>query len=257
MGLKPHTEINRTKLTPVFQFMRNEMQQYNLNLTLSSAYITSDIENCLRLRGDVHTAFDRGDFVFVPKCGSSYVNMLKRTVEYGRLYHNRATQDIRVTSEFLYARFAWAVLPMASVFASKEGVRVQNYDSASNSWQPALAQPAPNKRRRGNGTQGSSAGVASVPASAPDGHLVAVRSGGFRPPPPSEVFEKMIAAFPQRSWERLTWHPETPHMNALREEYLCAHEPLHAAEVKRQNSVLEADIMLWESSSDSGTDGTV
>lgn len=86
--------------------MRNEMQQYNLNLTLSSPYITPDIENCLRLHGDVHTALDRGDFVFVPKCGSSYVNTLKRTSEYGRLYHNRATQDIRVTCAFLYARFA-------------------------------------------------------------------------------------------------------------------------------------------------------
>lgn len=242
--------------------MRNEMQQYNLNLTLSSAYITSDIENCLRLRGDVHTSLDRGDFVIVPKCGSSYVNMLKRTVEYGRLYHNRATQDIHVTCEFLYARFAWAVLPMASVFASREGVHVQNYDSASNSWQPALAQQAPNKRRRGNGTQGPATSVSSVevPAPALDGNrtnTVGLRSGGFRPPPPSEVFEKMVTAFPQRSWEHLKWHPETPRMNVLREDYLCAHEPLHAAEVKRQNSVLGSDVMLWESSSDSGTDGTM
>lgn len=149
---------------------------------------------------------------------------------------------------------------MASVFASKDGVRVPYFDKITNSWQPPLAQQVPNRRRRGNGTEGSPAVIPSVTDPAPDGqhtNLVTLRSTWFRPPSSREAFEKMITAFPQRSWERLTWHPETPHMNVLREKYLCAHEPLHAAEVKRQNSGLEADVMLWESSSDSGTDGTL
>lgn len=252
------------------QFIRNEMHQYNLNLSLTSSYLTSDVENCLRLRGDVHTALDRGDFVIVPKCGSSYVHMLKRTVEYGRLYHNRATQDIHVTCEFLYARFAWAIIPMASVFASKEGVLIQNYDSASNSWKTGVVTPplqqVPNKRRRGiESTGGSAAAVTVLPSSAADGgttgvvlaHQVPSEAVGFRPPSPAEVFEKMVAAYPQRAWERSTWHPETPRMIALREEYLCAHEPLHAAEVNRQNSILDAGGTVSDCSSESGTEKTL
>lgn len=117
------------------QFSRNEMEVYNRNRHLPSHLITSDIQNCLRLRSDIHGQLDAGAFVFVPKCATSRIHFLKETREYGVLLHNRETEQFRVSPEFVYARFAWTILPLAQAFATKPGVKVSVWSAEKNHWE--------------------------------------------------------------------------------------------------------------------------
>lgn len=111
------------------------MFYYNRNNTLSSRDITSDIQNCLRLRSDIHSMLDTGAFVFVPKSGTSSVHFIMQSRDYGRLFHNRQTEQMHVAPEFLYARFAWAVLQLAQNFASQKGVKVRVWSAIMSDWQ--------------------------------------------------------------------------------------------------------------------------
>lgn len=123
------------------QFTRNEMEIYNLNAGLPSELLTSDVNNCLRLRNDIHSQLDSGNFVFVPKCGTSCIHFLTPTQEYGRLLHNRKTEEFYVAPEFVYARFAWAVLPLAQAFAAKVGVKLRVWDVINHTWKETLRGP--------------------------------------------------------------------------------------------------------------------
>lgn len=125
------------------------MYQYNTNSSLPTTHITLDVENCIRLRGDIRTAFNRGDFTILPKCGSYYIHFLRRTRDYGDLYHNRKSYDIKVGPEFLFAHFAWTILPMASTFASRAGTHILVRSSSEDTWREAVVSATnPTKRRR-------------------------------------------------------------------------------------------------------------
>lgn len=124
------------------------MYQYNTNSSLPTTQITLDVENCIRLRGDIRTAFNRGDFTILPKCGSYYIHFLRRTGDYGDLYHNRKSYDIKVGPEFLFAHFAWTILPMASTFASRAGTHILVYSSSEDTWKETVVSTTNSKRRR-------------------------------------------------------------------------------------------------------------
>lgn len=162
------------------QFTRNEMEIYNLNAGLPSHLLTSDIQNCLRLRSDIHSQLDAGNFVFVPKCGTSCIHFLTPTHEYGRLLHNRKTEEFDVAPEFVYARFAWAVLPLAQAFAAKIGVKLRVWSTAQHTWEEILRGPMmphdsmlppdiiPQKRSRTEGSvSGAVSGSSRVPTPPP------------------------------------------------------------------------------------------
>lgn len=128
------------------------MEVYNLNASLPKHLLTSDIENCICLRTDIHSLWDSAAFVFVPKCASSRMHFLTVTRQYGPLLHNRQTEEFRVSNEFLYARFAWAVLPVAQTFAAKVGVKVSVWNGDQNVWVDRVNEPdvprSPRKRQR-------------------------------------------------------------------------------------------------------------
>lgn len=69
------------------------------------------------IREDLHTAFDRREFVFVPKAAANeapvfVTHLLTDSPELGLLYHNTKLHPIdRVAPEFLFARFAWSIFP--------------------------------------------------------------------------------------------------------------------------------------------------
>lgn len=124
------------------------MYQYNTNSSLPTTHITLDVENCIRLRGDIRTAFNRGDFTILPKCGSYYIHFLRRTGDYGNLYHNRKSYDIKVGPEFLFAHFAWTILPMASTFARRAGTHILVRSSSEDTWKETVVSTTHSIKRR-------------------------------------------------------------------------------------------------------------
>jgi hypothetical protein len=97
-------------------FRQNGMSMYG-----DDSLDTEDSANLIRLRGDIHTCFDRRFFTLVPKprfatspeTGYQYVIhvLAERATEFAAEFHNRAVRYLESTQpEYLFARFAWAVL---------------------------------------------------------------------------------------------------------------------------------------------------
>lgn len=88
---------------------------------LLARYPTPDIGNGIRL----HLLFDSRAFIIIPKASTWRVHFLNITTDYGRLFHNRKTLTITLPREFMFARFAWAVIPFAKGFATRLGFKVK------------------------------------------------------------------------------------------------------------------------------------
>lgn len=126
------------------QFTRNKMDVYNRNPQLKDPLITSDTRNCLRLRIDIRSQFDSGAVTFVPKCGTSRAHFFTETKQYGPLLHNRETEEFWVAAQFVYSRFAWAVLKLAQSFGAKHGMKAHVWSAERNDWEEKVLENIPN-----------------------------------------------------------------------------------------------------------------
>ncbi|KAH8712037.1 hypothetical protein GQ44DRAFT_625931 [Phaeosphaeriaceae sp. PMI808] len=96
----------------------NGMSRYNFG----SANTLDDISNALLLRTDLHIAFDKPKFVFVPKPSADpekpklVTHLVEASAELEYLYHNRALHSLRSSVETLFARFAWSIFPLLDTF---------------------------------------------------------------------------------------------------------------------------------------------
>ena len=110
-------------------FRRNAMLAYNSNAFISPDAATEDTANAVAMRQDIHTAFDKPFFVIVKKEGVWNAHFLKPTVRMGALYHNMPVElHPNVSTQFLYARLAWAIFPFVRPFLQsgfKRNVLVQ------------------------------------------------------------------------------------------------------------------------------------
>ena len=98
-------------------FRDNEMYQYRRQQRRTGDSAIHDISNVLLLRVDVHRAFDKQQFVFLPKLdGLLSVHVLGESKEIRSLYHNRKLHQTSVAPEYLFARFAWAIFPLIGGF---------------------------------------------------------------------------------------------------------------------------------------------
>ncbi|KAM3434333.1 hypothetical protein MY4824_005522 [Beauveria thailandica] len=97
------------------------------SLTQSCFYVVKrsasleDPVNVLRLRADLHIAFDKPYFVFVPKADGVglqqfVLDVLEPCGEYQHLYHNQKIRQQRVRVELLFARFARTIFPLVADF---------------------------------------------------------------------------------------------------------------------------------------------
>jgi len=98
-------------------FKDEEMHKYNLKRNLAEGQDIDDTRNAITLRQDLHSTFDKGYFAFVPKCGKWVSHFLQESDDFGPTYHD-TTVDFhpQVSTTFLLARFAWAILPLATLF---------------------------------------------------------------------------------------------------------------------------------------------
>ena len=97
----------------------NDMARYNNG----QGYSLDDTANVMLLRADLHIAFDKPRFVFVPKpsdgCGIRLVfHLLGSSDEYEHYHHNRELHESKVSADLLFARFAWTLFPLLGAFLS-------------------------------------------------------------------------------------------------------------------------------------------
>ena len=65
----------------------------------------------------MHHGFDDCKFVIARKGGQWVAHFLEPTYDLGQLYHNRPVEIPRgVRTEFILARFAWAIFPLVKRF---------------------------------------------------------------------------------------------------------------------------------------------
>lgn len=98
-------------------YLRNSMSRYNSGNSES----VDNPANALLLRADLHIAFDKPSFVFVPKPSDVesqqfVLHLLEPSREFESLYHNRAMQSLGVSVELLFARLAWTIFPLVAGF---------------------------------------------------------------------------------------------------------------------------------------------
>lgn len=269
------------------------MEVYNRNTKLSGGLITSDIENLLCLRTDIHMQLDSGNLVFVPKANTSRVHFLTETRQYGPMFHNRETEQFHIAPEFLYARFAWAVLPLAQAFAERSGVKIRVWNTEQSTWEDKVYETdeaaPPRKRARleqrgrnetssDRGASKDSSGDTSLqhyfshnasptnraslqsdpqdPPSTPPARRPSSGSHHSSPSPTwtprpgherrTKIFDGIISRDPVYAWESLYWHPDAERLEAMKDAYLKAHEPLHESEIQRQLGILKRGCVLYD-----------
>lgn len=67
--------------------------------------------NMMLLRSDLHNAFDKQEFVMVPKKGRVVTHVLTHHPQLIQMHHNIELQPVDVAVEFLFARLAWSIFP--------------------------------------------------------------------------------------------------------------------------------------------------
>ena len=76
--------------------------------------VHDDPRNLFALRWDLHSLqFNHGSWVIVPKANEMVVHFIKPSDESAALYHNHPFDTTNLSSEFIYARFAWAIIGLA------------------------------------------------------------------------------------------------------------------------------------------------
>lgn len=112
--------VERAHLCPKSQsswYEANGMDHYNENRNLAGDSVTDDISNAIALRSDIHTLFDSGSFVIVPKELRWVAHFCRFTNTIGSLYHNTPLEmALDVSPEHLLVRFAWTVFPYVKKF---------------------------------------------------------------------------------------------------------------------------------------------
>lgn len=88
------------------QFLRNGMEKY----AISPKAKMDDLRNSIALRADFHYAFDTGSYAFAPRDGTMRVYFISDHLNNYMQYHDHSISTANIHVNFLYARFAWAVL---------------------------------------------------------------------------------------------------------------------------------------------------
>lgn len=85
-----------------------------------------DLFNVFLLRADVYKIFDLGQFVTVPKYGTLCIHVLGNSDQFRSWYHNTVLHPVLLGTEFLLARFAWAIFPLVSGFIGRSEETCRN-----------------------------------------------------------------------------------------------------------------------------------
>ena len=87
------------------------MQDNMMNVyTFNKREPENNSKNLFALRCDLRSIFDCAKWIIVPKGGKMVVHFIDQSFEVAALYHNKPFNTVNLAHEFLYARFAWAII---------------------------------------------------------------------------------------------------------------------------------------------------
>lgn len=122
------------------------MRTYNSNPAAAkdTTRVIDDVRNGLLLRQDLHSTFDRAVFCLAVKEGVVVPHFLEPTYELGALYHNTTFRLPAADPcvEFVWARFAWSIIPLAASFDANPARRASALVTVT------VANPAPTAAKR-------------------------------------------------------------------------------------------------------------
>ncbi|KAM0800620.1 hypothetical protein BDR22DRAFT_775894, partial [Usnea florida] len=146
-------------------FTKNHMRSYIQNHYTDPDDAIDHPSNAVAMREELHTVFDQKIFVFMWKENAWTTHFLRPTYEFGEEYHSKSvTINSGVSTQFLLARLAWAVFPLAKQFlvsglnrwitmcsVDKSGRTkwVREYLHSSSISAHLTRTPSPSKRQRG------------------------------------------------------------------------------------------------------------
>ncbi|KAI4090079.1 MAG: hypothetical protein LQ344_004950 [Seirophora lacunosa] len=104
-------------------FDDNEMIGYG-NKHASNNRGINDDANTMLLRADLHRAFDKRRFTFLPKKECTLVTHIFESESLRDIYHNVALNTTYNAPEYLFARFAWTILPLVKQFLRRRRNRL-------------------------------------------------------------------------------------------------------------------------------------
>lgn len=114
-------------------FNRNMMGKYRTSNRRPDDHTTKSLDNMILLRSDIHGLFDQQQIAFLPKPAQdtdqysmvAHILVSSRSTELVDLYHNvPLLQLTNIPLEYLFARFAWSVMPLLSTFLRQGSPRV-------------------------------------------------------------------------------------------------------------------------------------
>lgn len=112
-------------------FSTNGMDQYRTSNSRAGQDVVNAECNAILLRSDTHSLWDRMRFMVVPKCTASdarptlVAHVSDTSQELHAIYHNQVLQPIRgIPTEYIFARFAWHILPDLRGFLQRRQKRV-------------------------------------------------------------------------------------------------------------------------------------
>jgi hypothetical protein len=112
--------------------------------------VHDDPRNLFALRWDLHNSqFDNGSWVIVPKANEMVVHFIKSSYESAALYHNHPFDTTNLSIEFIYARFAWAIIGLAKGVIST--ARRQRFRLVVSNKDPVVHQTAESIRPQAQG----------------------------------------------------------------------------------------------------------
>ncbi|KAK2467350.1 hypothetical protein APHAL10511_000585 [Amanita phalloides] len=220
----------------------NNMRVYSL----SEQKEENDSRNLFALRWDLYSLlFDQAKWVVVPKGGQMVIHFISQSYEAAALYHNQTFNTAQLSHEFLFSRFAWAIIEQAKWFV-KPSLRqrfrliVPTSESPVNEPQVESAQGSVGMTRTGTRT-GTRIGTITKKRKAMD--AVPLDVNDFQVDEAQELEEDLrladkVAPFffeePDLRRDRyhtMMWYPGKSIMERRKREYMDTHPNIRARSV--------------------------
>ncbi|KIL63517.1 hypothetical protein M378DRAFT_25012 [Amanita muscaria Koide BX008] len=198
-------------------FFSLQMRSQNMELYTASpdaAFMDRDPRNLFALRWDIHTfQFDSGNLVIVPMAGRMVVHFIGKSHESANLYHNQPFDTSNLSHEFLYARFAWAVIKNADAMADRKAFNLESGDADAVAEEVDGGGPS-------NPASGSKAPAGPEALELAEDMAKAAKAAPF-------FLEPDGIANPY-TYEQMVWYPGYKSVQRRKLEYMNAHPNIRA-----------------------------
>lgn len=216
------------------------MQSQNMELYTASpaaAFMDRDPRNIFALRWDISFQFDSGNLVIVPMAGRMVVHFIGKSHESANLYHNQPFNTSNLSHEFLYARFAWAVIKNADTVADRKAFNLETggadavakeVDGGDGGGPSNPQQQSGNIRGKGKGTKRRRSGRSNQSKAAADPEALELAEDMAKAAKAAPFFLEPDGIANPYTYEQMMWYPGYKSVQRRKLEYMNAHPNIRA-----------------------------